>query len=238
MKADTLTLGAKRKRAGISAAKKPFLDAIRRVIDEPEKILAPVRPQGPLRPAERPALNPRGEAETMGGKPRKLTHNRYRNDRESYKAVCELLTRARLTGLVPFNAIGDETRPVTDLERLPERRAVLPSGQVEGFGTGYWRDLMQSQPNHIEIVGEKMTIEGIVRPVAAKYCVPYTIGRGYSSLPPRKDMFDRFKESGKSRLVILFMSDHDPEGWDIARTFAKSMRDDFGVEMLTPSRWD
>src|SRR5262249_15033135 len=45
----------------------------------------------------------------------------------------------------------------------------------------------------------------------------------------RKKMFDRYKKSGKAKLVILFLSDHDPEGWDIAETFAKSMRDDFGV---------
>jgi len=42
-------------------------------------------------------------------------------------------------------------------------------------------------------------------------------------------MYDRYTKSGKAKLVILFLSDHDPEGWDIAETFAKSMRDDFGV---------
>jgi hypothetical protein len=101
---------------------------------------------------------------------------------------------------------------------------------VDEFCKGYWRDLMQGQAVHVEIVGEKLTIEGIVRPVAMRFCVPYTIGRGYSSLPPRKAMYDRFLKSGKARLVILFLSDHDPEGWDIAETFTKSMRDDFGVE--------
>jgi hypothetical protein len=42
-------------------------------------------------------------------------------------------------------------------------------------------------------------------------------------------MYDRYRRSGKDKLVILFLSDHDPEGWDIAETFTKSMRDDFGV---------
>lgn len=60
-----------------------------------------------------------------------------------------------------------------------------------------------------------------------KFCIPYTIGRGYSSLPPRKAMHTRFKKSGKEKLILLILSDHDPEGWDIAETFAKSMRDDF-----------
>jgi hypothetical protein len=100
---------------------------------------------------------------------------------------------------------------------------------VDGFCNGYWRDLMQGQPNHIEIVGEKLTVEGAVRPVASRYCIPYTIGRGYASLPPRKAMCDRYRRSGKTKLFILFLGDHDPEGWNIAESFAKSMRDDFGV---------
>jgi hypothetical protein len=43
-------------------------------------------------------------------------------------------------------------------------------------------------------------------------------------------MYDRYRMSGKMMLVILFLSDHDPEGWDIAESFAKSMRDEFRVD--------
>jgi hypothetical protein len=138
------------------------------------------------------------------------------------------LTRARLAGLVPFSAIGDETRPVTTWDVHPN---VCPFVRrvAERFCSGYVRDLTQGQPNHVEVVGEKLTVEGVVRPVAARYCVPYTIGRGYASLPARKAMYDRFKATGKAKLVVLFLSDHDPEGWDVAETFGKSMRADFGV---------
>jgi hypothetical protein len=45
-------------------------------------------------------------------------------------------------------------------------------------------------------------------------------------------MFQRFRASGKRRLVILLMSDFDPEGDSIAESFATSMRDDFGVDPL------
>jgi hypothetical protein len=214
----TLALGNRTSRSSISPAKKPLLDAIRRALDELEaylpvsdrRVFYTILNYPPLLHASKP-------------------NSRYRNDKKGYKAVCELLTRARLAGIIPFDAIGDETSPVTTWAVYPN---VAPffRRQIEKFGTGYYRDLMQTQPNHIEIVGEKLTIEGIVRPVAWRYRIPYTIGRGYSSLPPRKDMFDRFEASGKEKLVILFLSDHDPEGWDIARTFGKSMRDDFGVE--------
>jgi hypothetical protein len=42
-------------------------------------------------------------------------------------------------------------------------------------------------------------------------------------------MYCRFKKSGREYLIILILSDFDPEGEDIAHSFARSMRDDFGV---------
>jgi hypothetical protein len=227
--AETLTLGAGRRRWRISVARQLFLEAVIRVIDD-------LRPYWPL--SDRrvhysllndPPLIHASKGETYRDKKGTIRYNRYRNDRKSYKAVCDLLTRARLEGLIPFDAIGDDTRPVTTWDVYPNVGPFFRD-QVNQFCTGYWRDLMQSQPNHIEIVGEKLTIEGIVRPIAMKYCIPYTIGRGYSSLPPRIAMYDRFQKSGKAKLVILFVTDHDPEGWDIPETFTKSMRDDFGID--------
>src|SRR4051794_8696172 len=100
--------------------------------------------------------------------------------------------------------------------------------QIDGFLMNYYRDLMQSQPNHVEIVGEKNTILSSIRPVASEFCISYTIGRGYSSLPPRYDIAERFRRSGKEILVLLFVSDLDPEGDDIPHSFAMSMRNDFG----------
>jgi hypothetical protein len=104
------------------------------------------------------------------------------------------------------------------------------TGEVDGFLKNYWRDLQQSQPSHIEIIGEKNTIKGTVAPVAMEYCIPYTLGRGYCSLDPRYKMARRFWKSGKEQLIVLVLSDFDPEGEDIAHSFARSMRDDFGVE--------
>ena len=106
--------------------------------------------------------------------------------------------------------------------------------QIKNFATTYWRDLMQSQPNHIEIVGEKNTIASIIRPVAAQFCIPMTIGRGYCSLRPRYDIEQRFRESGKDKLVLLILSDFDPDGEEIAHSLARSLRDDFDIEDIEP----
>jgi hypothetical protein len=75
--------------------------------------------------------------------------------------------------------------------------------ELDQFLKGYYRNLQQSQPSHIEIVGEKNTIQTIVRRVASDYCIPYTIGRGYCSTAPKKKLVERFKKSGKASPIVL-----------------------------------
>ncbi len=40
----------------------------------------------------------------------------------------------------------------------------------------------------------------------------------------------RFKASGKDRLILLVASDLDPDGDSIAKSFGRSIRDDFGID--------
>lgn len=155
----------------------------------------------------------------------------YRNDTASYNALTELLTRARLAGTIPMEAISDETRPVCVFDVFAEPGPFM-RGEINHFLKGYWRDLQQSQPCHIEIVGEKNTIGGLIKPVAEKYCIPMTTGRGYCSLRPRYDMQQRFQKSGKEKLIVLFLTDFDPDGEEIAHSFVRSMRDDFNVDRV------
>ena len=127
-----------------------------------------------------------------------------------------------------MEAIADPTRPVSRWYVFPGTGEFIRE-ETGRFLRGYYRDYQRPQPVHVELVGEKNTIEGIIRPIAEEFCIPYTIGRGYSSLPPRHDMAVRFRVTGKERLLILFLSDFDPEGDDIPHSFARSIRDDFGI---------
>jgi hypothetical protein len=207
-------------RKRISTAKRPMLDTAIRIVFEQ-------REYWPLsdRSIHYDFLNVPPLRHT--GKP----NSRYRNNRESYNYLCDLLTRARLVGHIPFDAIADPTRTFATwyLYRSPEP---FFKRKLDGFLTDYRRDYQQSQPNYIEIVGEKNTIEGSIRDVAMNHGIPYTLGRGYCSIEPRYRMAERFKKSGKAKLIVLVLSDFDPEGEDIAHSFARSMRDDFGVEEI------
>jgi ParB-like nuclease domain len=214
---DTIAIRGQKHRAEITAAKEPFLLAI-------EKVLENLRKYWPLsdRQIHYQLLNE--PPLTHAKKPGSI----YRNDSKSYKSLCELLTRSRLQGRIPSEAIADPTRPVTTWKVFRQPQQFMAK-EMDDFLKGFYRDLMQSQPNQIEIIGEKNTIQTIIQPVAMEYRIPVTIGRGYCSLPPREAMANRFKKSGKQKLILLVLSDFDPEGEDIAHSFARSMRDDFDI---------
>jgi 5S rRNA maturation endonuclease (ribonuclease M5) len=153
----------------------------------------------------------------------------YANDRDSYGDLCDLCARLRLIGRLSWNAISDETRPF-DLATLDNSPKTYFEREFHWFLRGFRRNLLQSQPHHIEIVGEKNTVRSTLKPIADKYGVPLTTARGFSSMTPRLDVSTRYKQSGKDKLIILALTDFDPCGEEIAHGFARSLRDDFGVK--------
>lgn len=153
----------------------------------------------------------------------------YENDGKSYQDLCDLLTRARLNGRLPFAAIADLTRPRSGTFFHVDAMQ-FAQNDINWMFRNYRRDLLQSQPDHIELVVEKLTVQNIVRPIADKYCMPMTIGRGYCSIDPRHDIVQRYQQSGKDRMILLIGSDFDPDGEEIATSMARSIRDDFGID--------
>ena len=157
----------------------------------------------------------------------------YENNQKSYRDCSDLCTRGRIFGIIPYSAIADETRPIT-ISHVYGSPGPFIAAETQRFLKNYWRDLLQSQPNHVELFCEKNTVNSILMPVAYEFTMPLTSGRGYCSIPPRHGMAQRFKLSGKQKLVVLLLSDHDPEGCDLIETFPRSMRDDFGIDRVHP----
>ena len=156
---------------------------------------------------------------------------RYKNDKSSYKALCNLLTRARLEGSIPMRALEDPTRPVEIGNHFDSAEAFVEC-QLDWFLDGYSRNLMQSQLNHVEIVLEKSALRSIVSTVAGEYCISLVVSRGYCSLAPRMSIASRFKKTKKDTLILLFLTDFDPDGEEIAASFCRSLQSDFGISNL------
>lgn len=157
------------------------------------------------------------------------TRRRFGNNKASERALYDLLTRARNEGLINDDVIDDPTRPVTVWKVWPNLAAYYAE-QMKHFLDSFWRDLLQSQPNHIEIVAEKNTLQSILSPVAAEFTIPITFGRGQCSRPPLSKIAKRFKATGKTKLIILALSDHDPDGEAIPHSIGQRLRDDFGIK--------
>lgn len=214
---DCLSLNGRKPRSQISEAKMEFLQAVIRILDE-------LRDHWPVseRTIHYSLLN--DPPLRHSAKP----NSRYGNNKQSSKDLSDLCTRARLSGDIPFESINDETRPVVTWNVHAGTRQFIRQ-ELDGLLKGYWRDLMASQPNHVELLVEKNTVLPILRPVAEQYTIPFTSGRGFSSVPPRVGMAQRFEQSGKEKLILVIAADFDPSGESIAQSFAESMKHDLRI---------
>jgi hypothetical protein len=148
----------------------------------------------------------------------------------SSSLLSKLLTDARSAGLINHDDLDDGTRPSQQFE---------PSGTVgnyvnqtlDGLFANYFSDIHADQPNHVELLVEKNTIFPLIKNhVANVLRVPITSLRGYGSFPAARDVAERFKRSGKDKLVVVYISDLDPEGVDMPSSWKKYLRHDFKVE--------
>jgi hypothetical protein len=157
---------------------------------------------------------------------------RYLNDDNSYSATSDLITRLRLNGSIPWEAFDDFTRPLKEFRAFQNVRDFIQC-ERDNILDGYWRDLLQTQPNHIEVVVEKNTVYHLALRVTSQYQIPTSSGRGFNSIDPWHDLHQRYENSGKQRLIVIVLSDFDPEGEMIPQVGGRTLRDDFGIEDLT-----
>jgi ParB-like nuclease domain len=160
---------------------------------------------------------------------------RYKNDSASYNKLSGLLVSARYLGHVPLSALDDPTRISKDYEfGTWDSVADFIEQETSGFLTGYQRHRLEGQKNHVELLIEKNTLLNVVRPVAEKFMLPHSVNRGYGNPSLWKKMEDRWRASGSKHFVLLTISDHDPEGFDLIDDVTRSLRDlhDVPVEVV------
>lgn len=205
------------KRYGISQAKYQFVAAIKKVIAERRKFW-PLS----VRLVHYALLNDPPVMNTILKPTLK-----YSNNPACYGKLSNLLTRLRLNGDVVWESIADTTRPATTWLSWTNPSEFIRE-QVKEFLNGYSRDYLQSQPAYIEVCAEKLTLKPIIHPVCAAYGIPYMIGRGFSSIDSMHELSERCYASGKNEIILLVLSDHDPDGDEIADGFVNSLNYDFG----------
>ena len=145
------------------------------------------------------------------------------NDLQSYKRLDSILSNARKSGDIPFEAIIDRTR-------IPIKNSSWPN--LGNFLTtvrqAYRKSKWDNQEKWVEVWLEKDALSGVFEPITNEYDVYLVVGRGYQSLSALYDASSRFGRSGKP-VYILYFGDFDPTGEDIPRSIESNLINYFGI---------
>lgn len=138
------------------------------------------------------------------------------NTERSYKNTAELLNRARLAGLIDWDAIEDRNRELKVRSRWNSGKDIL-QGCVDGFHMDAW----DNQPNRVFVVVEKAALEGVLSGVCRRFDAPLLAARGYPSVSVVREMvmehMGRAVEDYGQDVTVLHLGDHDPSGIDMTR---------------------
>jgi hypothetical protein len=137
------------------------------------------------------------------------------NTEKSYKALGGLVSDARLSGLMDWDAIEDRARqPHVPLEFRDLKH------RVESAVANYRLNRWAGQDYYVELWVEKDALAGVLQPLASEFHVTLMVNRGYSSSSAMYESSKRFLEAygdGEKKLVLFYLGDHDPSGEDMVR---------------------
>jgi hypothetical protein len=155
-----------------------------------------------------------------------VTRNAIPNRENSYKALGNLISDARLAGLLDWDAIEDRVR----VPRIPsefDNIQDLVEAALRSYRLPRWKD----QKWYVELWCEKDAISNILAPMAEKYHVVRMVNRGYSSQSAMYDTAQRFLgQDDVKRKCLLYLGDHDASGEDMVRDIRERL-DMFGVAL-------
>lgn len=136
------------------------------------------------------------------------------NNMSSYKTLVKVISDARLSGLIDWNAIVDRTRKLEQLSHWD-----TPEDIVQACAEQYRVDMWEFQPVRVEVWIEKQALVGVIDRICEKWDVPYFACRGYVSQSEQWRAAQRFRRHRRAgqHVVVLHMGDHDPSGIDMTR---------------------
>ncbi len=135
------------------------------------------------------------------------------NNVKEYTKLGNVISRARLAGLIDWSMIEDRTR-------VPETRShwESPSEIIESAVSSYYLSRWENQKNYIEVWCEKDAVSNIIKPVCRKWDILFMANRGYSSQSAIYNAHKRLAVKGQNKSVkIIYLGDHDPSGMDMDR---------------------
>lgn len=140
--------------------------------------------------------------------------NLFANSQKNYDWLGNLISDARMAGLIDWNLIVDRTRNVQGLAHWQR-----PSGIVESAHSSYRIDRWANQKHYVEVWVEKDALRGVIASACQALDVSHFSCRGYTSMSEAWAASQRLLtqlDKGK-QVHILHLGDHDPSGLDMTR---------------------
>jgi hypothetical protein len=151
-----------------------------------------------------------------------------------YKAISELMVKARKRGIIPWDWIEDPTRETVGEHRGGgcDSAADFINTQLELFEYGFSLKMWPTQPRYVEIWTESLGMVRRFDDIASDYRLAVTPARGYDGWSSLHDAAERYQEhiaAGRS-VRILHFGDFDPSGMDAPRSLRERLLE-FGVKV-------
>lgn len=143
------------------------------------------------------------------------------NKQSEYKRLGSIINDARMAGMVDWSAIVDRTRSLRGNSHWDDPAEIMESA-VQSYLTDKWA----TQPRRVEAWIEKDALVGVIQRICKKLDIDYFSCRGYASASSVWEAGQRMRRYGKQwqEPLILFLSDHDPSGMDMARDVEDRLR--------------
>jgi hypothetical protein len=156
----------------------------------------------------------------------------YENDDPTADWLDRVAKQARWLGYVDFDRIHDErnTEPVVRVQpvddpagfwtagadiEIPDVASVMPSANVVGF--------VGRQRHRLAFIGEKASLEPVLGPLAIRYGADLYLPSGEISDTQIHLLAQVAADDGR-KLVVLYLSDCDPGGWQMAISAARKLQ--------------
>ena len=136
------------------------------------------------------------------------------NKQKEYAKLGDLISDARLAGLIDWSAIVDRTRNLAGNSHWDK-----PSDAIRAASKQYLTNLWDVQPEYVEVWIEKDALKGVISGICTELDVPFFSCRGYTSQSEMWGAAQRLMgkiHKGK-RVHIIHLGDHDPSGIDMSR---------------------
>lgn len=153
----------------------------------------------------------------------------YANTTANYNKLGNLLSKARMAGLVSWTAMVDRER---SFQR--ELYFEAPEHVFRNLDASYKRDKWQDQDWYPVVGVEKKALVGVISQMCYEAEVPFIAFKGYSSQSTTWRLGQRMAGALKKgqRPILFYLGDHDSSGLDMDRDLAERLSLFAGTQIM------